>query len=124
MLNAWVQSPAHRSIGASTAVFAALGLLVAYTWRRGFLRDTPWRGAHRADRRGLRPARVHGHGAARTRILGAHLFGFIAGLGGGLVLARFVPIAWLKSARVQRLCGALAALLVVAAWAVGLRAAG
>ena len=43
LLNAWVQSPAHRSIGASTAVFAALGLLVAYTWRRGFLRDTPWR---------------------------------------------------------------------------------
>ena len=43
VLNAWVQSPAHRSIGASTAVFAALGLLVTYTWRRGFLRDTPWR---------------------------------------------------------------------------------
>jgi membrane associated rhomboid family serine protease len=42
-LNAWVQSPAHRSIGASTAVFAALGLLATYTWRRGYLRGTPWR---------------------------------------------------------------------------------
>src|SRR5881394_4027654 len=35
--------PAHGSIGASTAVFAALGILTAYTWRRGFLRETPWR---------------------------------------------------------------------------------
>ena len=43
VLNAWAQGAAHRSIGASTAVFAALGMLAAYTWRQGFLRDTPWR---------------------------------------------------------------------------------
>ena len=67
VLNAWAQGPAHRSIGASTAVFAALGLLVAYTWRRGFLRDTPWRATHRADRRGVGPAGVHGHGRREHR---------------------------------------------------------
>src|SRR4029434_3541962 len=40
--DALLQPSAHRSIGASTAVFAALGMLTAYTWRRGFLRETPW----------------------------------------------------------------------------------
>ena len=43
VLNAWAQGPAHRSIGASTAVFAALGLLVAYTWAARLPAYTPWR---------------------------------------------------------------------------------
>ena len=43
VVNAWIQPPSHLAIGASTAVFAALGLLGAYTWRRGFLKNTPWR---------------------------------------------------------------------------------
>ena len=111
-LNAWVQSPAHRSIGASTAVFAALGMLVTYTWRRGYLARHAVARAHRADRRRHRPARVHGHGAARTRILGAHLFGFIAGLGAGLALARFAPVEWLeqraRAAVARRCCRAVA----------------
>jgi len=33
-LNAWIQSPAHASIGASTAVFGMLGALVAHDWVR------------------------------------------------------------------------------------------
>lgn len=44
LLNAWFQSPAHRSIGASTAVFGALGLQVAFEWmRRKQLRYAGWR---------------------------------------------------------------------------------
>src|SRR5690606_35044892 len=34
LVTAYLQAGTHRSIGASTAVFAALGLLTAYTWRR------------------------------------------------------------------------------------------
>ena len=33
-LNAFLQSPSHTSIGASTSVFAALGILTFYTWKR------------------------------------------------------------------------------------------
>ena len=116
VLNAWVQSPAHRSIGASTAVFAALGLLVAYTWRRGFLRDTPWRGAHRADRRGLRPARVHGHGGREHRSRRAPVR-FHRGLVLGVGIAQLRADGVAQAAAVQRLCGAVAVLVLVAAWA-------
>ena len=34
LLNAFVQPAMHSSIGASTAVFGAIGILVAYEWRR------------------------------------------------------------------------------------------
>jgi rhomboid protease GluP len=123
VLNAWVQSADHRSIGASTAVFAALGMLVTYTWRRGYLRDTPWRGRIAPIVAGLGLLGFTGTAGENTD-LGAHLFGFIAGLGMGLAIARFAPVAWLRTPRVQRVCGALAALLLAAAWAVGLATAG
>jgi rhomboid protease GluP len=32
--NVWLQAPTHMALGASTAVFAALGIVVAYQWRR------------------------------------------------------------------------------------------
>jgi rhomboid protease GluP len=123
VLNAWVQLPTHRSIGASTAVFAALGLLVTYTWRRGFLRDTPWRSRIAPIIAGLGLLAFTGTAGENTD-LGAHLFGFIGGLGAGLAIARFASVAWLRNARVQLVCGSLAALLLVAAWWVALRSAG
>ncbi len=119
VLNAWVQSPAHRSIGASTAVFAALGLLMAYTWRRGFLRDTPWRARIAPIVAGLGLLAFTGTAGENTD-LGAHLFGFLAGTALGAAFGEYLPVAWLKSPAVQRVCGALAALLVVAAWTAGL----
>jgi len=122
-LNALVQAASHRSIGASTAVFAALGLLVAYTWRRGFLRHTPWRARIAPIVAGLGLLAFTGASGENTD-LGAHLFGLVMGFGGGLVLARFVPIAWLKSPRVQHVCAAAAVLVVLASWAVGLIAQG
>jgi membrane associated rhomboid family serine protease len=123
VLNAWVQSPAHRSIGASTAVFAALGLLMAYTWRRGYLRDTPWRARIAPIIAGLGLLAFTGTSGENTD-LGAHLFGFIAGSGLGLAIARFATVDWLRHARVQLVAGALAAVLLVAAWAMALVAAG
>jgi rhomboid protease GluP len=122
-LNAWVQSVDHRSIGASTAVFAALGMLVTYTWWRGYLRDTPWRGRIAPIVAGLGLLGFTGTGGENTD-LGAHLFGFIAGLGTGLAIARFAPVPWLRDAVVQRVCGACTALLLAAAWTAGLTTAG
>jgi membrane associated rhomboid family serine protease len=44
LLNAWLQSPEHSSIGASTAVFGALGLQTAFEWmRRRELHYAAWR---------------------------------------------------------------------------------
>jgi hypothetical protein len=43
-LNALVQSPKHTAIGASTAIFGALGILSGYMRRS---RVVPWRGGLR-----------------------------------------------------------------------------
>jgi membrane associated rhomboid family serine protease len=122
-LNAFLQVPEHRSIGASTAVFAALGLLVAYTWRRGFLRETPWRARIAPIVAGLGLLAFTGTAGENTD-LGAHLFGFLSGFAAGVVLAVGARIEWLQNARVQRVSAAVALAAVVAAWISGLAAAG
>ena len=85
----FLQTPGHVSVGASTAVFGALGLLSGHTQRYTNIRD-PWR-------RGLRrmaPAAAGvlllaflGFGGERVDI-GAHVMGFAMGLLGGLALWR------------------------------------
>jgi membrane associated rhomboid family serine protease len=122
-LGAWLQGPDHRSLGASTAVFAALGMLVAYTWRRGFWRATPWRARIAPIVAGLGLLAFTGTGGENTD-LGAHLFGFCVGFGGGLALARGLTADWLGNRRLQASCAAAALIAVVAAWAWGLVAAG
>lgn len=78
-VNAWVQSPLHRSVGASTAVFAALGILTAYRWRRGFEPHTSWRVRFAPLYAGIALLAFTGT-AGESTDLGAHLFGFVAGL--------------------------------------------
>jgi rhomboid protease GluP len=87
-INVFLQGSDHRSIGASTAVFAALGILAAFTWRRGYHRNTPWRARIAPIIASLALLAYTGTGGENTD-LGAHLFGFVAGIVGGLVLARF-----------------------------------
>lgn len=121
VVNAWVQVGEHRSIGASTAVFAALGLLAAYTWRRGFLRETPWRARIGPLVAALGLLAFTGTAGENTD-LGAHLFGFIAGLASGWLLATFARIEWLRESRVQYVAGGLVLLALAAAWTVALSA--
>jgi membrane associated rhomboid family serine protease len=115
--------PEHRSIGASTAVFAALGLLTAFTWRRGFLRETPWRGRIAPIVAGIGLLAFTGTAGENTDLL-AHLFGFVDGFVGGVVLARWAHLEWLQRRRVQSLCAGIAALTVLGAWVWALVAAG
>jgi len=122
-LSAWLQGPDHRSLGASTAVFAALGMLVAYTWRRGFWRATPWRARVAPIVAGLGLLAFTGTAGENTDI-GAHLLGFCVGFGGGLVLARGLTPVWLKNRRLQAGCAVAAWVAVVAAWTWGLVSAG
>ena len=42
LLNTLVLAPDHRSIGASTAVFAALGLVAGYVWRARLMSQERW----------------------------------------------------------------------------------
>ena len=123
VVNAIVQAPQHRSIGASTAVFAALGLLTAYTWRRGFLRETPWRARIAPIIAGLGLLAFTGTGGENTDLF-AHLAGFVSGFGCGVLFARFAPVMVTRDARTQNICAALAVLVLVGAWTWGLAAVG
>jgi len=113
-LNVIVQRPSHSAIGASTAVFAALGILAAYLWTgRRLIRDT-WA-------RRLAPVvgaiillAWLGTGNENTDIV-AHLTGFIAGFSTGAVLGRLHRPGPADPGR-QSLCGAAAVLLILLSW--------
>lgn len=115
-LNGWLSGPDHRSIGASTAVFGALGLLSAFAWRRGFPRGTTRRGRLAPVVAGIALLAFTGTAGQNTD-LGAHLLGFTVGFLIGLGAAR-LPLP--GSARVQLTAGSLAWLLVAGAWAWGI----
>lgn len=118
IVNALIQSPDHRAIGASTAVFAALALLSANTWKRGFWKNTPLKTRIAPLVAGLALLAFTGAGGENTDI-GAHLFGFVAGFCVGVVLARY-PVP--RSRSTQRNAGLAACALVVLAWAWGIAA--
>jgi membrane associated rhomboid family serine protease len=110
--NGFLAGAEHRSIGASTAVFAALGILSAYCWRRGFP-------AHASRRERMAPV-IAGIGllaftgtAGVNTDIGAHLLGFIAGFGNGLLIAR---LGFPATRAAQGVSAAAAIGLVAVAW--------
>jgi membrane associated rhomboid family serine protease len=120
VINAWVQAPGHRSIGASTAVFAALGLVGAFvraltrrqalSWAR---RWSPVVGA-------VALLAYVGTGDERTDVF-AHLAGFCCGgLAGfaafALLSRRPTVLPW----PAQAAAGTLTLLTVAVAWLVAL----
>jgi membrane associated rhomboid family serine protease len=120
-LNALIQPAGHRAVGASTAVFAALGLLAAYTWRRGFFRRTHWkrRVAPLTAALGLLAFLGTGGGVDGQVDIMAHLTGFLAGLSIGALLAGGdLP----RRAGAQRASAGLAAAILIGAWVWALAA--
>jgi membrane associated rhomboid family serine protease len=121
-LNAAVQPAAHTAVGASTAVFAAIGILSglmlrrqAYRWRRGVRRWTPLAG-------GLMLLAYLGVGGERTDV-GAHLAGFASGGIVGIAaayLGRPLP----QGPLAQRAFGISTLLIVSLAWVLALHAHG
>jgi membrane associated rhomboid family serine protease len=77
LLNALVRDPDHTSLGASTAVFGALGLLVAYQWK---VRNVPGYGRRRwwPVLAGTVLLAMLGMGGGRVDVI-AHVTGFLAG---------------------------------------------
>ena len=115
LVNAWLQNPAHRSVGASTAIFGAVGLLAAISMVR-------YRHNLRLRRRWLLPVAAAlgllamlGAGGENTD-LAAHLFGFFFGLPLGFG-AELATERWGRpSTRVNALLALTAIGLVVTAW--------
>lgn len=119
----WVSPPWHRAAGASTAVFAALGLLAGFGWgQRLSLR------ARRLYRwaplfAGICLLALLGAGAEdrHVDVLG-HLLGFIAGVAFGWAVQR-AGLPGSRGRALQLAAGGAALLLVLGAWFCALRPA-
>ncbi len=117
LLNAWLNGPPHVSVGASTAVLAAVGLLSGLA----FARTRRARGRGRAWlplAAGL--ALLGMLGADPRSDLGAHLCGFAVGVVLGAACGRVLPVV--PGRRVQRACAVTALTAVVLSWWLALRA--
>ena len=108
----------HRAVGASTAVFAALGLLAGMAWRsRLTLRERLWyRSAPLIA--GICLLTLLGAGNAHVDVLG-HALGFIFGTAVGWIYAR-ADLPNHRGRRLQILAGAGAVLLIGVAWLLAL----
>lgn len=79
MLNAWVRNPGHTSIGASTAVFAAFGMIAAFAViRRRHIRPSKF-GRYTPIVGAVILLSFLGTSGQRTDVF-AHVAGFLAGL--------------------------------------------
>lgn len=114
VLNAFIQAPGHRSIGASTAVFAALGVVAACVWATSRRFTLGWARRWSPVVGAVALLAYTGTGDAQTDIV-AHLTGFVAGSGGGLLLQRW-PVLARAGPGTQATAALLAVLLVVLAW--------
>lgn len=113
LINTLVQSPNHSSIGASTAVFAAVGLLA--TLNMLHFRQSLWRRWPLPVAAALGLLALLGTGGENTDV-GAHLFGFAA----GTVIAALTHLLFAKTdlpkKRLNDLFAILTPLLVLLAW--------
>lgn len=115
LANAWLQNPAHRAVGASTAIFGAVGILAAVSMVR-------YRHNLRPRRRWTLPVAAAlgllamlGAGGENTD-LGAHLFGFLFGLplgfGAELAIEKYGRPHW----QVNALMATTSIGIVISAW--------
>jgi membrane associated rhomboid family serine protease len=116
-VNAFLRSSEYVSLGASTAVFAAVGLLSGLGVVRRVQRGDRWRLALLPFAGGLGILAMVGSGGGRVDVF-AHLFGLLVGTALGLGVALLVakpPGPW-----VQVACGTGAVLAVLGSWQLAL----
>ncbi|NOT02110.1 MAG: rhomboid family intramembrane serine protease [Phycisphaerales bacterium] len=119
-LNAWIRLTPHTSVGASTAVFAALGIVAAFAWMRRRSRASSPLERWSPLVGGVVLLGYLGAGGARTDV-GAHVAGFCCGILPGALFGRMGGRMAL-SARGQIAFGTLAASLLMLAWSRALAA--
>jgi rhomboid protease GluP len=109
----------HRAVGASTAVFAALGLLVGFAWRHGLSLRDRFKYAYAPVFGGIALLALLGAGDQHVDVL-AHALGFMAGVATGWLYSRLgIPRGRGRGA--QLAAGAAALALVALAWLLALR---
>jgi rhomboid protease GluP len=111
--NTLLLDSAHRSIGASTAVFAALGIVAGFAWRARLMAQDRW--AYRLGPvvGGIALLAFTGTGDENTDI-GAHLTGFLCGFATGMALT--LVAGKFASRQLQVLCGSAALGILLVAW--------
>ena len=117
-LNTSLLESTHRAIGASTAVFAALGLVSGFVWRAKLMAQDRWPLRLGPIVGGIALLAYTGTGDANTDI-GAHLAGFVCGFLCGMLLT--LAAGYLKHKPVQIGSGIAAVSMVVLAWLVALQ---
>ena len=118
-LDMLISPPDHRAVGASTAVFAALGLLSGFAWRQRLTLKEQLRYRWAPLVAGVSLLALLGAGAERVDVLG-HSLGFATGLALGWSFARLgVPRSRGRGA--QLAAGAAALALVLGSWILALR---
>ncbi len=116
-LNTLLLEASHRSIGASTAVFAALGIVAGYVWFGKLMSQERWSNRYGPIVGGLALLMYTGTGGENTDV-GAHLLGFVCGFVAGLILVRLGNFP--KDRRSQLLAGTITFALVFFSWAIAL----
>lgn len=116
--NSILMPPTHTSVGASTAIFAALGILSAFAWKRKMYEQDRW--AYRLGPiiAGIALLAYTGTGGERTDV-SAHVTGFASGFATGVgfaLMLRYLP----RGRRAQWLAAAMALCIVVGSWAIAL----
>jgi membrane associated rhomboid family serine protease len=120
-INAMVQAPTHASIGASTAVFAALGVIVSHSLRpRTSVQEKPLKRWSPLIA-GIVLLGFTGVGGENTDVV-AHVTGFFAGLLIGWAGSR-LPNRWLASTNIQLAAGLTTVGIVILTWVIALAAA-
>ncbi len=117
-INALVRDADHSSIGASTAVFAALGVLVSHALRP---RTTSTENVFRRWRPligGVLLLALVGVGGERTDVV-AHVTGFFSGVVIGWIACR-VPDRLLSNSNIQTLASVGAFAMVAVPWAIAI----
>ena len=112
--------PEHSAVGASTAVFSALGLMSAYSWRERFHLPQHWGRRWGPLIAGVILLGWTGSAGEGTDLV-AHLAGFTTGVLLGAAAAAGASRQWLERVP-QWLTGAAALAQIAIAWGFALRA--
>lgn len=113
-----IHPPNHTVLGASTAVFVALGLTSAFSWQRRASHTLTVMQRAAPLVAGVALLGFTGAGGERTDLL-AHVLGFLVGVAIGFLLAR-LPLPPPGRAAPQWAAGALAFALLAASWTAAL----
>jgi rhomboid protease GluP len=117
LANALMQSSSHNSVGASTAIFGAVGLLGSLGLFRRRREPTRSRGAWIPIAASLGLLAMLGTGTGRTDLL-AHLFGFFCGAALGIPVGLFFRTV--PGQLMQWVCGSATVVVLLYCWILAL----